>query len=196
MIFQTKIIAFLIMNVKNHLKDKSFEEIKEYYDKNANPEAVAALNISSDSNIGLMVRTASNFGMREVNIIGRRRYDRRTAVGMYNYIPVNRYKAVKGYHSEDFDIDRIIEILSELGQKYTIVYIEQGGAKLPGFFDDKQPEHPFLFVTGNEGVGIPQEVMDSVAGYVVEIPQVGVGRSHNVSIALATVLWEFYRTKL
>jgi len=46
---------------------------------------------------------------------------------------------------------------------------------------------------GNEGIGIPSAVMKNVPGYRVEIPQRGVMRSHNVSIALSIVLWEFFR---
>jgi tRNA G18 (ribose-2'-O)-methylase SpoU len=181
------------MNVTDVLKDKGTEEIKDIYVQTSVPDAVAALNISGDMNIGMCVRSASLFGISHFYVLGRRSYDKRTTVGQDHYIPIDRITASKGCHSDEFDIDKIVEILRGFQEERTIVYIEQGGRSVVNFRDTIADSKPVLFVVGNEGMGIPKEVMDTVSGIVVEIPQRGVGRSHNVSNALAIVLWEYYR---
>lgn len=52
-----------------------------------------------------------------------------------------------------------------------------------------------MFIFGSESDGIPKQVMEHFRSkhFIVEIPQHGIGRSHNIASALSIVLWEFYR---
>jgi tRNA G18 (ribose-2'-O)-methylase SpoU len=178
-------------NVLDCYKDKTTEEIQEIYNQNSFPEQIGCLNLTSDQNIGLIVRTASLFCLSGVNIIGRRPYDRRPTVGMHKYIPIKTIKATKGYANDEYDIEIIKEHLLEMSKTHTIIFIEQGGTCLTNVF--KNINKPAYFVVGNEGFGIPNEIMEFNPCIKVSIPQFGVGRSHNVGIAASMVLWEYYR---
>jgi hypothetical protein len=68
------------------------------------PEKVCCLNLHDDMNIGQIVRTAELFGMSEVLIVGRKKYDRRTIVGAEFRIPVTKHWTAKGDHSEKLDL--------------------------------------------------------------------------------------------
>jgi tRNA G18 (ribose-2'-O)-methylase SpoU len=77
------------MNVLDHLKDKTVDEIKEYVASRTYPVAAAMMHINGDFNLSTVVRNANFFGFREVFYIGGKRgWDRRGAVGTHNYTPV------------------------------------------------------------------------------------------------------------
>lgn len=182
------------LNVRDEMQKMDPDDIKSEYIKTSTDVEVAGINLSGDLNIGMMIRTASLFGVGGFNIIGRKRYDRRTTVGTHNYIPMRFYTATTGHQNEFLDEEKIIEALKDLGKIRTLVFLEQGGTPLFGFKSTLPTEKPPLFIVGNEGDGIPQGVMDAFPdAFKIEIPQRGVGRSHNVSIALALMLGEYFR---
>jgi tRNA G18 (ribose-2'-O)-methylase SpoU len=183
------------LNVRDSLQNLSQEEIKDEYNKSATPHSVCAINLSGDINVGMCVRTASLFGM-SFHILGRRRYDKRTAVGMQNYIDIKKETATIGDHSEILNESVVIEKLIKYNKSYQLVFIEQGGTDIRESFKSEF-EKPVMFVIGNEGIGIPRTVIDAFKeAVIVEIPQLGVGRSHNVACALSIALWEFFRTRM
>ena len=134
--------------------------------------------------------------MSRVFILGRRYYDRRTTVGMQNYIPVERISATTGDHSECLDIDVILTILTEWAKTHTIVFVEQNGTSLTEMNSllSKSPLPP-LFILGAEDTGIPERILHFQPSFIVSIPQTGVGRSLNVSSAFAMVAWEYFGKK-
>lgn len=187
----------ILYNVKNEYQDLSSDEIKNQYSSMANNHAVACLNLTSDTNIGLIIRTSSLFEIGKVFVMGRRRYDKRSSVGTHHMIPIERYPCAIGVHNEFLDIDKVTQKLVELSQTYCIVFIEQTSSAI-SIYDFKKHisfTKPILFVVGTESEGIPIEVLNNpkIMGLCVYIPQGGVGRSHNVSIALGIVLYEFFR---
>jgi len=186
------------LNVVSDLQGLPVAIIKDIYAEHAMPDAVVAINVSGDLNIGMSIRTASLFGIGKFYILGRRSYDRRTTVGQHNYIDVEPISCSHGYHSEDLDVDKAIAFLEQLTERYQLVFVEQADHKVNLLEMTKKlsAKLPCCFVVGNEGVGIPRKIIDSVKGITVEIPQRGVGRSHNVANALSIVLWEYFREKI
>jgi tRNA G18 (ribose-2'-O)-methylase SpoU len=180
-------------NVVDCLKNKSLLEIQEIYKQNSFPEQIGCLNLTGDQNIGLIVRTANLFCLSQVNILGRRPYDRRPTVGMHKYIPINIYRATVGISNENYDKSSILQHLKDMSNTHTIVFVEQGGLPLTNAFNNIQK--PAYFIVGNEGQGIPDDIISFQPSITVSIPQFGVGRSHNVAIATSMVLWEYYRNK-
>jgi tRNA G18 (ribose-2'-O)-methylase SpoU len=187
-------------NVAEKYKYMLQEDITAAYRENSNEHCVAAINITGDLNIGTMMRTSCLFGMRHFYIVGRRAFDRRARVGSNNYIAHSTVDARS--ETEGVDASAIEEFVRDASLRYNIVYIEQKTASdecidvdIVGFRNaiTQTSDLPFMFIVGNEGIGIPSAVMKNVPGYRVEIPQRGVMRSHNVSIALSIVLWEFFR---
>jgi len=177
------------MNVLDELKDKNVQALQEIYLKNANRDAVVCLNLTGEINIGMVIRSASNFSMGRVIIIGKRSYDRRAAVGMQNYIPIERIHAMVGDHNEILNIDMANEYLAQMSVDYQIIFVEHGGINITEIRNLTFTK-PVMFILGTEQNGIPDGILqkkEEFGAIIVTIPQTGIGRSFNVSNAFAIV---------
>lgn len=181
-------------NVRTDLQHMSPDEIKTLYSEHSNSVAVGCLNLSGDINIGIMMRTASLFAVGRFYILGRKYYDRRSSVGTQHHIPVERIYVMKGRDNEFLDEDSALETLISLQQHYTIVFVEQSPQSVPLKEIHSIPfKNPPLFLFGSESNGIPPKLLGLPNTHCVVIPQPGIGRSHNVSIACGIVLYEWFR---
>ena len=188
-----------MLNVTEEYQHLSAEEILINYRENANGDAVMCLNVTGDMNIGMIIRTATIFEMSKVYLVGKRQFDKRTAVGMSHYIDIEKISATNGIHNESLDINIINNLLTELEKKYQIVMVEQGGSPLRLIHNSVVKTKPALFVLGNEGIGIPIELLNlrketkETKDIIISIPQKGIVRSFNVSNAFSIVAYEYYR---
>jgi tRNA G18 (ribose-2'-O)-methylase SpoU len=141
------------------------------------------LNLDGNMNIAMSIRSAVAMGCSDVYIIGKKQYDSRGAVGAKNYIRIHRFA----------EID-----LSDFVQKHKLlpIFIEQGGVPIDEFqfkpfmelsMDGFQP----VLIMGSESHGLPQEWLDTKLGPCITIPQMGVLRSLNVSVAASIVIYEY-----
>lgn len=187
----------MALNVRDDLQPLSIDEIVELAQKSTVPAAVCCLNLKGDNNLGMIIRTASNLSMSKVIILGRRFYDRRTTVGMQNYITIERISATTGDHSENLDLDVILGLMLEWSASYTIVFVEQGGTDLRNMNAKLALSSlPPLFIMGAEDTGIPERVLEFQPSICVSIPQTGVGRSFNVNTAFSMIAWEYFRERI
>ena len=86
-----------------------------------------------------------------------------------------------------------LEAVRELKkQGYTVFSIEQaeGSTSLPSFVPEKGRK--YAVVMGNEVKGVHQEVIDESDG-CLEIPQLGVKHSMNVSVTTGIIIYHFAR---
>lgn len=169
-------------NVLDEFKDSSVEDRKSYCQEHALPYQVALLNITGELNMGTIVRNSVLMGASKIWIFGRRRWDRRGAVGSEHYIDIQYVDAMSDY--EELDVDIIRQTFVD--QDLTPVYVEHGGVTLNNFqwsnvFSDSTP----VLVFGNENRGIPQSLLE---GHIVSIPQRGVMRSFNVGVSSGIVM--------
>lgn len=127
-------------------------------------DAITTLNITGDLNLGMIVRSASLFGISHFHTL----------------------------HKYDNEKEKIIKLLTEFSNMYTLIFLEQHPHSVPLVdFRRRVPQNkPVMFIVGNEGVGIPRDILNHIPGIIVEIPQKG----HNVSNSLSILLWEYYRT--
>ncbi len=180
------------------------------------PVAVGILNLTSDWNVGAIMRTAALFKFCRFVILGRNKYDTRGAVGASRYIEVQKQPAMQG---DQVQVDVLREYLRR--ECFTPVFIagrgggrgdtrgagsmchEQAGAKQGGgvllgrmswseayaLLPDGQQ---FLLMLGNEGVGIPPEVLalrfEFPGSFILSVEQFGMMRSMNVAVAAGIVL--------
>lgn len=185
-------------NVADEFQHLSPEEHQLIYSCVADKSAVACINLSGDSNIGVMIRTAAIFGIGEFYILGRRKYDRRSTVGTHHHIPLTRIHTMKQKKSDELDVYALTNILTKLQEKYKIVFVEQHPAAYPytDLYERKLtgqlPENT-LFVFGNESYGIPKELYNLPNVDCCVIPQYGIGRSLTVSVACGIILAEWKR---
>jgi tRNA G18 (ribose-2'-O)-methylase SpoU len=156
------------------------------------PFGVCAFNVRTGGNVGMIVRSACNFGAQEVITCGRRHYDKRFTVGSENYIPVTHWEEPLKVHIDvksptettEYNAEAFFENCKKSG--WTPVFLEQGGEDIRDVAW-KTIDRPLLIV-GNESCGIPKEFMKG--SKTVSIPQWSVMRSLNVAVAASLAIWE------
>lgn len=179
-------------NVHDHLKDLGVEELKALTEQTTFPFWVMLLNVMGDMNISTVIRSAHLMGAERCVVFGRRKIDNRGLVGAANYTPVDKVWGV------DQDLSLQVDLFRDYCETNAVapVFVEQGGTNtyevnwrtiFSGF--DQEGLKPML-VLGTERDGIPPDVISEglkLGGAVVSIPQRGVIRSHNLSMAFAIV---------
>ena len=179
-------------NVHDHLKGRTVPELREISQGRTFPFYVMCLNVIGDLNTGTVIRSSHLFGAERVVIFGRRRIDNRGMVGAANYTTVDRVWAV----GEDMEINHNTFKDYCLENRVAPIFVEQGGVNVFKF-NWKCHIAPILgrgsrpmLVLGTENSGIPESILalgPELGSATVSIPQRGVIRSHNVSMAFATV---------
>ncbi len=185
-------------NVATEFQHLSPDTHHDLYSSIADQSAVACINLSGEINIGMMIRTAAQFGIGHFYIMGRRKYDRRTSVGTHCHIPIERIYTLKGAHSDELDVPTLKDVLVDLQKNYKLVFIEQ----LPHAYNYTEISqrksdgrlHPkTLFIFGSESDGIPAELHNLPDADYCIIKQRGIGRNLNVGIACGIILSEWRR---
>lgn len=139
-------------------------------------------------------------------IFGRRKYDKRSAVGVYNYIDVERVQGLINPQQDltteltdlDFVFDSQVFVKFIVENEYVPIFVEQSADAITAspdniavILDSIQPTKKPIFIFGNEGTGIPQNIMQTVSkfeqSYILELYQHGALQSFNVSNACAIV---------
>jgi tRNA G18 (ribose-2'-O)-methylase SpoU len=162
------------VNVLDEFQNMSPEDIKSFYEQNSGDAAIAMTHIEGDFNLGTVIRNANFFGLKEAFYIGgKRQWDRRSAVGTHNYIPLTFYK----------DVNEFAHTVLQAG--YDLVALECN-VKIPNvtihnIFEFIWPEKSCI-VVGEEQSGLPAELLLQCK-YIVEIPAFGTVRSMNVGTA-------------
>jgi tRNA G18 (ribose-2'-O)-methylase SpoU len=175
-------------NVHDRLKHLSVAELREINEADRLPFAVCAFNVAGDLNIGVMLRTACLMGAERFLVLGKRHFDRRSCVGSYNYIPVDRIGS-PDLRSGDYTIspEQFKEVMAQYN--YTPVFIETGGGTIEDIDVSVYNTTKPCLILGSESHGIPDDIIGDSPRY--SIPQLGVIRSLNVSSAAAIAMWEF-----
>jgi tRNA G18 (ribose-2'-O)-methylase SpoU len=198
---------FLGRNIKKEFDSLTTEEIRDYSIKTSYPYVNLALNIQSNLNMGNMLRTSHLCGCSKVVIFGRRHYDKRSAVGVYNYTNVERISGLKN-HNQDlttlltdldyaFDDEIFYKFINE--NNYLPVFVEQSSDSIIAtpsnihtiITTSKTINKTPIFIYGNEGTGIPVNILNTAGRftnyYILELYQKGALQSYNVSNSCAIV---------
>lgn len=141
-------------------------------------------NVRSLNNVGAVFRTADAFLIEKIYLCGI------TATPPHKDIhktALGATESVAWEYAED-----TLSVVEQLNAEGVAVYaIEQTENAL--FLDQYTPavDRKTAFVLGNEVKGVAQEVID-LSIKAIEIPQVGVKHSLNVSVTTGVVCWDFY----
>jgi tRNA G18 (ribose-2'-O)-methylase SpoU len=159
--------------------------IEEYAAVEKLPVVVVLDNVRSAQNVGSFFRTADAFGIERVALCGisctpPNREIHKTALG-------SEQSVAWSYHETTLEC---VEQLRKEG--YTIIAIEQieGSTMLNNFRAEVGKKYALIF--GNEVDGVDQAIADIVDG-AIEIPQVGIKHSLNVSVSAGVLMWEMFR---
>lgn len=169
----------------DELNRKSVSEFKQ---SEKFPVVVVLDNIRSMHNVGSVFRTADAFLLQGIYLCGYtpqppHRDINKTALGATETVEWKYYpqtlEAVKQLKEEGYKVFAIEQVESSIMlDKFAIDEIEK-----------------IAVVFGNEVSGVEQEVIKCCDG-CIEIPQLGMKHSLNISVAAGIVLWEIVRTRI
>lgn len=167
-------------NVIDAYRDKFIQEICADLDARRSPVVAVCMNLTGDFNKASVVRAANAFLIKEVVLVGERRFDRRGAVGTHHYEHIS--------HRPDLSF-----VHDLIAQGYTVFPVDNVERFDPvPVFDVRLPLKS-AFVFGEELRGLVEEDVAHCNGPMLYIPQYGSVRSVNVAQAAAVVLYEYTR---
>jgi tRNA (guanosine-2'-O-)-methyltransferase len=174
------------MNVLDHLKQKTSDEVKVYCKNTCIDAGVAMMHVSGDFNLSTLVRNANFFGFKEAMYVGgSKQWDRRGTVGTHHYTDLNHIKT---------EVD-FVNYVKDSG--YTLIAVENN---IPKYSDKTVSIFNQLvfsgvlkpmFVFGEEKSGLSDYILDN-AETIVTIREYGSVRSLNVGTTSGIVM-AFYR---
>jgi tRNA G18 (ribose-2'-O)-methylase SpoU len=163
------------------------KSVKEFKEAEKTPVIAVLENIRSMHNVGSVFRTADAFLLEAIFLCGY------TAQPPHSHIEKTALGATESVDWIHFPTAiEAIEALKSRG--YKVYGIEQAAEST--FLQNFPAEPgPVAFVFGNEVTGVTEEALQLCDG-CVEIPQLGMKHSLNISVAAGIVFWEVVRTRL
>lgn len=167
-------------NVIDIYKKWTAEEIRAGLQDSRTPLVNICMNLDHGFNVGSIIRASNCFLAKETYVVGRKRFDRRGAVGATHI--------ERCYHADA--IDEVLDILYPLG--YTIFAVDNIKEYNPKNIFDADIPMKSAFVYGSESDGLPKEVIDK-CDEMIYIRQYGSIRSLNVAQCAACCMMEYSR---
>jgi tRNA G18 (ribose-2'-O)-methylase SpoU len=145
-------------------------------------------NVRSAYNVGSVFRTADAFLIEGIYICGY------TAIPPHKEIKKTALGAEETVHWTHFKTSsEAIEDLRKDGYKIYAIEQAEDSYKLQAI--SYKPNEKIAVILGNEVTGVEQATIAQCDG-CIEIPQLGMKHSLNISVAAGIVLWELVRTKI
>jgi tRNA G18 (ribose-2'-O)-methylase SpoU len=161
-------------NVIDYYKYWNEDAIRASLDKIRFPFIVAIENFDKDFNISTTIRNCNAFTGKEIWILGRKRWDRRGAVGTYHY--------------EHLKFGDSISAVKDAYPDHRVVVFENYDEAVD--IREYEWHENTIMVFGQESIGVTDEALD-LADDVVYIPQFGSTRSLNVGVASGIAMYSY-----
>lgn len=166
-------------NLVDEYKGLPNEEVFAKLDEVRNPLEIAIENVEHDFNVGTIIRSANNFNVAVVHIIGRRKCNRRGAMCTDKYLRIKHWETAEEFYED------------QKARGREVVAIENNTERVRPLGDKKFIQETTL-VFGSEGNGLTAEILDQ-ANDVREIESFGSTRSVNVGVAAGIAMYEWVR---
>lgn len=164
-------------NLQDQYKGLENEEVFARLGEKRTPLEVAIENVEHDFNVGTIVRSANNFNVAKVHIIGRHKYNRRGAMCTDKYLEIVYWPEVGDF------------IKDQRARGREIVAIENNVSRVKPLGQKVfKSETTLLF--GSEGNGLSEEIL-AEADDVREIESFGSTRSVNVGVAAGIAMYAY-----
>lgn len=172
-----------------YITEKRHERLKEVVEKRQQGLTVILENIHDPHNLGAVLRTCDSVGIHEV-------------YALYTVESPDKLKVLAGNRTSSgarkwVDIHVFTDTqacFEAVRTKYDRIYGTHLSSESVSVYDLDFTQNIAL-VFGNEHRGMSQEALDLVDGNFI-IPQVGMTRSLNISVACAVTLYEGMRQRL
>lgn len=163
-------------NIDERFRWWDHEAIVDELDKERSPLISVFVNEIGDFNLSSAIRSGLWYLSGKTYIVGRRKWDRRGAVGSHLYQNLVYFP----------DMESAITDLRDKGYRIVAAEVDERGVSLPSYqWVDKS-----AVIYGEEGAGISQETLAMVDD-IVEIPRRGSIRSLNVAATASTFLYDY-----
>lgn len=164
------------------------KSVTEFRQSEKNPVIVVLDNIRSMHNVGSVFRTADAFLLQGIYLCGYtprppHRDIHKTALGATETVEWQYFPTTA----------EAVQSLRDAG--YSIWAVEQVQNSVPLHLFEQNQERPLAVVFGNEVSGVEADVLAMCDGSL-EIPQLGMKHSLNISVAAGIVLWELVRMRI
>jgi tRNA G18 (ribose-2'-O)-methylase SpoU len=178
-------LALSDMLVKKSMDDLGRLSADEAQRVRRTPVRLILDNVRSMHNVGSVFRTADAFLAESIELCGYtprppHRDIHKTALGATETVP---------WISWDSAADAVKSLIAD---GYRVLAVEQTTGSVPLNRLSVDPDEKIALVFGNEVEGVSTDVIALCAGSI-EIPQLGMKHSLNVSVSAAMVLWEICR---
>lgn len=164
-------------NIKPEYRWWDHEDIVADLEKTRSKYVSIFLNLTGDFNISSGIRAGLWFNTAGAYIVGRKKWDRRGAVGAHNYMPVKHFE----------DMSDLIGHLKTMG--YMVIAAEISDDALSLVEYNWAEKTAVIF--GEENSGVPKDVLD-MCDEVVYIPGNGSIRSLNVSQSAGIFAYDYF----
>lgn len=169
-----------VTNADDRFYNMTTEQIKTALESERSDMINVCMNLTSDFNKSSVIRANNAFLGKEVIIVGKRRFDRRGAVGSHHYETIK--------HS--LEIEPVIAELKASG--YTVFAVDNTEAYNPQSVYKADIPEKSAFIYGEEQQGLSEDTI-RMCDSMIYIPQYGSVRSINVAQAAAVIMGEYNR---
>lgn len=142
-------------------------------------------NVHDPHNIAAVMRTCDSVGIQDLYILNtsipmHKKFGKKSSASAAGWLTIHRF-------------DNTEACMTEVKKKYKNVYATHLDKTAVSLYELKLAE-PVALVFGNEHAGITEECLSYCTGNFI-IPQVGMVKSLNISVACAVTLYEAYRQR-
>ena len=161
------------------------EKLTGVLNKRQNDITVVLENVFDPHNISAVMRTCDAVGVQEIFVLNtkippHRKWGAKSSSSAAKWLTVRQFGDAK-------------ECFAELRQNYAHIFTTHLSCDAIGLYSIDMTL-PVALVFGNEHSGVSEEIRAMADGNFI-IPQVGIIRSLNISVACAVTLYEAYRQK-
>ena len=162
-----------------------FDRLTSVLNKRQPDLTVVLENVFDPHNIGAVMRTADAVGIQDIFILNNkipphRKWGAKSSSSAAKWLTVHQYTDAEA-------------CFAELRKRYKKIYTTHLSTDAVGLHELDLSE-PVALVFGNEHSGISDDIIAMADGNFI-IPQVGIIKSLNISVACAVTLYEAYRQK-
>jgi tRNA (guanosine-2'-O-)-methyltransferase len=162
-----------------------FERLTNVLNKRQPDLTVVLENVFDPHNISAVMRTADAVGIQEIFILNNKIAPHRKW-GAKSSSSAAKWLTIHQFTNAD-------ECFAALRKRYKKIYTTHLSSDAVGLHQLNLTE-PVALIFGNEHSGVSEEIIAMADGNFI-IPQVGIIKSLNISVACAVTLYEAYRQK-
>jgi tRNA (guanosine-2'-O-)-methyltransferase len=161
------------------------QRLTQVLDKRQNDLTIVLENVFDPHNISAVMRTADAVGIQEISVLNSR-IGLHKKWGAKSSSSAAKWLSIKQYSDP-------VACFTELRRKYKLILTTHLSTEAVSLYQIDFTQSIAL-VFGNEHDGVSEEIRNMADGNFI-IPQVGIIRSLNISVACAVSLYEAYRQK-